>query len=152
MVVQVRGHKYRVWHDTRARHEGKDHVAVPRRPHDQWGREHGRGGHGTHGRPADAGQVRRSLPAVLGQRAARQGVLPYRGTLGRGRDRRPQGGARPARRRDLPGRGGFLSATWFSGIPVSERDPAVVDHEVVPPAPPWPRTAATASRWLSFDA
>lgn len=68
-------------------------------------------GQGAHGRPADAGQVRRQLPAVLGRRGARQDLLPGRGADGGGRRRphcwtmRGDGLAAACSRRCRPGRG-----------------------------------------------
>src|SRR4029077_8608890 len=78
-------------------------------PPDRRRRGDGRRRQGSSRRPANAGRLRRALPAVLGQRAGRAGVLPGRSALGGGRRQRAPSGPRRGSRPDLPGPGRFLA-------------------------------------------
>src|SRR6185312_9274120 len=78
-------------------------------PSDRRRRGDGRRRQGSSRRPANAGRIRRALPAVLGRRAGRAGVLPGRSALGGGRRQCPPRGPRPGRRPHLSGPGRFLA-------------------------------------------
>src|SRR4029077_9333294 len=78
-------------------------------PPDRRRRGDGRRRQGSSRRPANAGRLRRALPAVLGRRAGRAGVLPGRSALGGGRRQRAPSGPRPGSRPHLPGPGRLLA-------------------------------------------
>src|SRR6202044_3733671 len=88
---------------------GVDMAALHGRPHHRRGRQRGRRGQSPHGRPERPGPPRRSLPALLGRRAAGQGVLPGRGAVRGSRRRRSPRGPRPGGRPRLPGARGCLT-------------------------------------------